>query len=101
MILLRILFVLAASVFAFVVNAAPAGESKEKPRAEKAQQTQAQIEREAEEMLAAIVRVKTKAIPDARSNPTLGESREGTGVVIDERGYIVTIGYIVIEAESI
>src|SRR3989449_4172556 len=42
-----------------------------------------------------------KAIPNARSNATLGPSREGTGVVIDERGHIVTIGYIVIEADSI
>src|SRR5712664_3902038 len=57
--------------------------------------------REAEEMLGAVVRVRMKAIPDARSNTTLGPSREGTGVVIDERGHIVTIGYIVIEADSI
>jgi S1-C subfamily serine protease len=42
-----------------------------------------------------------KAIADARSNANLGQNREGTGVVIDERGHIVTIGYIVIEAESI
>jgi len=48
-----------------------------------------------------VVRVKTKAIPDARSNRNLGQNREGTGVVIDELGHIVTIGYLVIEAESI
>src|SRR5437867_13219020 len=52
-------------------------------------------------MLGAVVRVRMKAIPNARSNTTLGPSREGTGVVIDERGHIVTIGYIVIEADSI
>jgi len=34
--------------------------------------------REAEEMLAAVVRVRMKAIPNARSNATLGPSREGT-----------------------
>src|SRR5262252_7485463 len=62
---------------------------------------QSKVEREAEDVLAAIVRVKMTAIPNARSNTTLGPSREGTGVVIDERGYIVTIGYIVIEADSI
>jgi len=54
-----------------------------------------------EQMLAAVVRVKMKAIGDARSNRYLGENREGSGVVIDELGHIVTIGYIVIEAESI
>jgi len=52
-------------------------------------------------MLAAVVRVRMKAIPDARSNANLGQTREGTGVVIDGRGHIVTIGYIVIEADSI
>ena len=80
---------------------AAAEEPKERPRVQKSQQTQAELEREAEEMLAAVVRVRMKAIPNARSNTTLGSSREGTGVVIDERGHIVTIGYIVIEADSI
>jgi len=76
-------------------------EPKERPRVLKSQHIQAELEREAEEMLAAVVRVRMKAIPNARSNTTLGSSREGTGVVIDERGHIVTIGYIVIEADSI
>jgi len=58
-------------------------------------------ETDPEQLLAAVVRVKTKAIPDARSNRNLGQNREGTGVVIDELGHIVTIGYLVIEAESI
>ncbi len=69
------------------------------PRARKTQQ--AQVERDAEDVLAAVVRIKMTAIPSARSNATLGPNREGTGVVIDERGHVVTIGYIVIEAESI
>jgi S1-C subfamily serine protease len=54
-----------------------------------------------EDVLAAVVRIRMKAIPNARSNTTLGSTREGTGVVIDTRGHIVTIGYIVIEADSI
>lgn len=58
-------------------------------------------ERAAEEMLSAIVRVKMKGIAGARSNDTLGSTREGTGVVIDDKGHILTIGYIVIEADSI
>src|SRR5215470_18512539 len=64
-----------------------------------AQQTQ--VDRDAENVLAAVVRIKMTAIPNARSNTTLGATREGTGVVIDERGHVVTIGYIVIEADSI
>ena len=61
----------------------------------------AQSDKAAQEMISAIVRVKMKAIAGARSNSSLGSTREGTGVVIDEQGHIVTIGYIVIEAESI
>src|SRR6266852_3925503 len=94
--------ILAALVACFLsVNPAFAQEPKEKPHAQKSQQTQAQLDKDAEEMLAAVVRVRMKAIADARSSANLGQSREGTGVVIDERGHIVTIGYIVIEADSI
>jgi len=85
----------------FLLGLAGARAQEPKDHTRKSQQTEAQVEREAEEMLAAVVRVRMKAIPDARSNTTLGPTREGTGVVIDERGHIVTIGYIVIEADSI
>ncbi len=66
-------------------------------------QTQAQqgSEQETEQMLAAVVRVRSKSLEDARSNATLGRAREGTGVVIDDRGHIITVGYIVIESEAI
>jgi serine protease Do len=90
---------LAAAVLA--AGGAFAAGTQEKSGPEKIRPSEAQIEQEAEDMLAAVVRVKTKAIPDARSNSILGDTREGTGVVIDERGYILTIGYIVIEADSI
>jgi len=95
----RILAVSAALLLAW--GGAVAEEPGDRPHAQKSQQAQAELEREAEEMVAAVVRVRMKAIPNARSNATLGPTREGTGVVIDERGHIVTIGYIVIEADSI
>jgi serine protease Do len=60
---------------------------------------QPRAERDA--VLAAVVRIRMTAIPNARSSATLGPTREGTGIVIDDRGHIVTIGYIVIEADSI
>lgn len=60
-----------------------------------------EADRRAEEMLSAVVRVKMKAIDGARSNASLGAAREGTGVVINEDGYIVTIGYVVMEASAI
>ena len=57
-------------------------------------------QKDAEETLSAIVRVKSKILKDARSVETLGMQREGTGVLIRD-GYILTIGYLVIEAESV
>jgi len=58
-------------------------------------------EKQADELLASVVRVRTRALPDARSNASLGAVREGSGVIIDEKGYILTIGYLVIEADTI
>jgi S1-C subfamily serine protease len=48
-----------------------------------------------------IVKLSIKAIAGARSADTLGAEREGTGVVIDASGLILTVGYLVIEAGSI
>jgi S1-C subfamily serine protease len=55
---------------------------------------------EADETLSAIVRVKTKILRDARTAEVLGMQREGSGVLVRE-GYVATIGYLVIEAESV
>ena len=60
-----------------------------------------EADRRAEEMLSAVVRIRMKAIDGARSNASLGATREGTGVVINDDGYIVTIGYVVMEASAI
>ena len=54
-----------------------------------------------EVVLESVVQLKSKALPNARSNATLGPNREGTGIVIDTKGHVLTIGYLVIEAESI
>jgi S1-C subfamily serine protease len=55
---------------------------------------------EVAETLSAIVRVKARILPNARSTATLGAQREGSGALVRE-GYVATIGYLVIEAESI
>jgi serine protease Do len=44
--------------------------------------------------------VKAKILPNARSLATLGPQRQGSGALVRE-GYVLTIGYLVIEAESI
>ncbi len=48
-----------------------------------------------------VVKIHAKAVPDARSRSTLGPEREGTGIVIDSSGLILTIGYLIQEAESV
>ena len=47
-----------------------------------------------------IVSVRSIIPPEARTAASLGVEREGNGVAIDEN-YILTIGYIVLESESI
>ncbi len=54
-----------------------------------------------EAIMESVVLLKAKSLPNARSNATLGPSREGSGIVIDAKGHVLTIGYLVIEAESI
>ena len=41
------------------------------------------------------------ATEDARSAETLGQRRGGSGVVIGQDGLILTIGYLMLEAEQI
>jgi S1-C subfamily serine protease len=48
-----------------------------------------------------VVKIHAKAVAGARSGATLGGEREGTGVVIDSSGLILTIGYLIQEAEQV
>jgi S1-C subfamily serine protease len=41
------------------------------------------------------------ALDDARSNATLGRVRQGSGVVIGPDGLVLTIGYLVLEADQV
>jgi serine protease Do len=50
---------------------------------------------------AAVVGVQVVATEDARSAQTLGRQRAGSGVVIGPDGLILTIGYLMLEAETI
>jgi S1-C subfamily serine protease len=49
----------------------------------------------------AVVGLRALAVDDARSNRALGRSREGSGVVIDRDGLVLTIGYLILEAEQV
>jgi S1-C subfamily serine protease len=48
-----------------------------------------------------VVKLHSRAVADARSAPTLGRQREGTGVVLDASGLVLTIGYLILEAETV
>lgn len=48
-----------------------------------------------------VVKLTVKSVADARSARTLGPQREGTGVVIDSSGLVLTIGYLVTEADTV
>ena len=50
---------------------------------------------------AAVVGVQVIAAEGARSAQTLGKARSGSGVVIGADGLIVTIGYLILEADQI
>ncbi len=55
----------------------------------------------AEEILKAIVKIRSVIPKEARTATILGTEREGNGVVIDSKGHILTIGYLIVEAETI
>ena len=53
------------------------------------------------EILKAIVKIKSTIPENAYTAPLLGTEREGTGVVIDSNGLILTIGYLILEAKDV
>jgi S1-C subfamily serine protease len=53
-----------------------------------------------DDMVSAVVRIKTFINPDGSSVSNLGREREGSGIIIDESGLVLTIGYLMVEAHS-
>ena len=49
----------------------------------------------------AVVAVKVQALANARSAQTLGTERLGSGVVIAPSGLVLTIGYLILEADDV
>jgi serine protease Do len=49
----------------------------------------------------AVVGLQALAVPGARSARTLGPLRQGSGIVIGQDGLVLTIGYLVLEAEAV
>jgi S1-C subfamily serine protease len=53
-----------------------------------------------DELVSGVVRVRTFINPDGRTLQSLGREREGSGIVIDNNGLVVTIGYLMVEAHA-
>jgi S1-C subfamily serine protease len=53
-----------------------------------------------DELVSAVVRVKAYINPDGQTVQSLGREREGSGVLIDEDGLVLTIGYLMVEAHT-
>jgi S1-C subfamily serine protease len=49
----------------------------------------------------AVVGVRTKALANARSAESLGAERSGSGVLIAPSGLVLTIGYLILEADHV
>jgi serine protease Do len=53
-----------------------------------------------EKALTGLVKLRTLAAPNARSNATLGKEREGNGILLAPK-LVLTIGYLVMEADEV
>jgi S1-C subfamily serine protease len=64
-------------------------------------QAQSGPDRSAGTVLESVVGIDTRVPGTARTAPTLGTARQGSGVVISEDGLVLTIGYLILEAFEI
>ena len=62
---------------------------------------QSNVEFDVESMLSSLVSVRSHVADNALTAPVLGTERMGNGVVIDNRGLVLTIGYLVTEAHTL
>ena len=61
----------------------------------------AEARRKVDEIFNSVVRVIAAVPPDARTAKALGQERAGNGIVIDANGLVLTIGYLILEANRI
>src|SRR5262249_57092469 len=53
-----------------------------------------------DDVIGAVVTLKTHINPEGRTIRGLGSDREGSGVLIDAAGLILPIGYLMVEADA-
>jgi len=92
---------LAATATLWLSSVGATGAATDAPPSRSAKPASAPETIDAKHLFAAIVRVETQSVPDARSARTLGTEREGSGIVIGDDGLILTIGYLLVEATAV
>jgi S1-C subfamily serine protease len=95
-----------AFALALVAGAAPGAHAAAPPSApprsgESAGSAQDATYRQLVEAARAVVNLRVKAIRNARSAATLGTERSGSGVLIAPSGLVLTIGYLILEADQV
>lgn len=58
------------------------------------------LAQEAAQRLRSIVRLRCTVPADSRTAASLGRQRQGSGVLIDQSGLVLTIGYLMVEADG-
>ncbi len=83
---------------AAVAANAPAPDAKAPDAAAARQEA---LERQLESAARAVVAVRVRALGNARSLASLGAERSGSGVLIAPSGLVLTIGYLILEADQV
>lgn len=95
----------AALLFATLLLAAalPAAGASVPPAPEKtdAAPEDETIRRGLEQAAGAVVTIRVRAVGNARSRESLGAERSGSGIVIAPSGLVLTIGYLILEADQV
>lgn len=53
-----------------------------------------------DDIAGAVAKIRTWIAPDGRTVSGLGRERTGSGILIDDKGLILTIGYLMVEAQA-
>jgi serine protease Do len=90
-----------AAALAALLALAPAARAEESPEDSALTVLTAQRVRLLEAARAAVVGVRAHSVEGARSNDSLGSDRRGSGVLIGADGLVLTIGYLILEADHV
>jgi serine protease Do len=84
-----------AAVLLFIWAAVSFAQQDAGPRAQQPPQREVTVD------ALSVVKLRAQAVSNARSSATLGQERIGSGVVVDSSGLVMTIGYLILEAEKV